>query len=133
MRPKVRATTASAPITSAPTSATMPETNSATLDISSIGMPYRIIATPAAASTTATRTSNRDIHATPTPHFRNLHGRAGVSHAIAGDRCAGDTGIAPTTALPPDLARPIEKAELASILPRGETRSVFPQGADHGL
>src|SRR3954462_14205455 len=107
MRPKVRATTASAPITSAPTSATMPETNSATLDISSIGMPYRIIATPAAASTTATRTSNRYIQATPTPHFRNLHGRASVSHAIAGDRSAGDSDQGQTTALPPDLAGPI--------------------------
>src|SRR5947209_9114555 len=105
MRPKLRATTASAPITSAPTSATMPETNSATLDISSIGMPYRIIATPAAASTTAT--SNRYIQATPTPHFRNPHGRASVSHAIAGDRCAGDTDQGQTTALPPDLAGPI--------------------------
>src|SRR3954447_10028456 len=133
MRPKVRATTASAPMINAPTSATMPETNSATLDISSIGTAYRIIATPAAASTTLTSTSNRYIQATPTPHFRNLHGWASVSHAIAGDRCADDTGIAPTTALPPDLARPIEKAELASILPRGETRSFFSQGANHGL
>src|SRR3954453_21730091 len=133
MRPKVRATTASAPMINAPTSATMPETNSATLDISSIGTAYRIIATPAAASTTLTSTSNRYIQATPTPHFRNLHGRASVSHAIAGDRCAGDTDQRQTTALPPDLARPIEKAELARPFLVARRGPLISQGADYGL